>query len=139
MRSGIKIRNSKGKQMTTKRILLIDDEDDIREIAQLSLEMIGGWNVITACCGMEGIETAENEQPDAIMLDVMMPELDGFATFQKLQANQQTKDIPVILLTAKIQSSDRQKFDSLGVSGVIAKPFEPLSLAEEVAQILGWT
>lgn len=125
--------------MTNKRILLIDDEDDIREIAQLSLEMIGGWDVMTASCGIEGIETAHNQQPDAILLDVMMPELDGFATFQKLQGFQETKHIPVILLTAKIQPSDRQKFHSLGVSGVIAKPFEPLSLAEEVSQILGWS
>lgn len=125
--------------MATKRILLIDDEDDIREIAQLSLEMIGGWAVITADSGNRGLETARDQQPDAILLDVMMPGLDGFATFKKLQADPDTRDIPVILLTAKVQSADRQKFDRLGVCGVIAKPFEPMLLAEEVAQILGWS
>jgi len=125
--------------MASKRILLIDDEDDIREIAQLSLEMIGGWTVATANSGNRGLETARAQRPDAILLDVMMPGLDGFATFQKLQADPQTRDIPVILLTAKVQSADRQKFDRLGVSGVIAKPFEPMSLAEEVAHILGWS
>lgn len=125
--------------MATKRILLIDDEDDIREIAQLSLEMIGGWAVTTANSGNRGLETARTQRPDAILLDVMMPGLDGFATFQKLQADPQTRYIPVILLTAKVQSADRQKFDRLGVSGVIAKPFEPMSLAEEVAHILGWS
>ncbi|MEB3883548.1 response regulator [Lyngbya sp. CCY1209] len=125
--------------MATKRILLIDDEDDIREIAQLSLEMIGGWTVATADSGNRGLETARAQRPDAILLDVMMPGLDGFATFQKLQADPQTREIPVILLTAKVQSADRQKFDRLGVSGVISKPFEPMSLAEEVAHILGWS
>lgn len=124
--------------MSTKRILLIDDEDDIREVAQLSLEMVGGWDVISASSGREGLEQATIQQPDAILLDVMMPELDGLGTFQRLQANQTTQQIPVILLTAKVQSTDQRKFAQLGVSGVITKPFEPLHLAQEVAAILGW-
>ncbi|VXD24344.1 putative two-component response regulator [Planktothrix serta PCC 8927] len=124
--------------MTTKRILLIDDEDDIREIAQLSLEMIAGWQVFLANSGRKGIQTAQNQQPDAILLDVMMPELDGLATFQSLQADPITQEIPVILLTAKVQSSDQRKFALLGVRGLITKPFEPLTLAEQVAKILGW-
>ncbi len=124
--------------MNTKRILLIDDEDDIREVAQLSLEMVGGWDVILASSGREGLEQAKTQQPDAILLDVMMPELDGLATFQQLQADQTTQHIPVILLTAKVQSTDQRKFAQLGVSGVITKPFEPLSLAETVATLLNW-
>lgn len=125
--------------MTPKHILLIDDEDDIREIAQLSLEILGGWVVLLANSGREGIQQAQTHQPDAILLDVMMPELDGLATFQQLQANPVTQGIPVILLTAKVQSPDQRKFNELGVSGLITKPFEPLALAEQVAKILGWT
>ncbi|MGD1703772.1 response regulator [Dapis sp. BLCC M229] len=124
--------------MTKKRILLIDDQDDIREVAQLSLEMVGGWEVITGSSGREGIVKAELEQPDAILLDVMMPELDGFATFQELRANQATKQIPVIFLTAKVSSDDRRQFFELGVNGVITKPFDPMSLPTEIETTLGW-
>lgn len=125
--------------MTTKRILVIDDEDDIREVAQLSLEMVAGWEVSTACSGSKGLTKAEAEQPNAILLDVMMPDLDGLATFQKLQANPATDHIPVILLTAKVQSADRQRFAQLGVTAIIAKPFNPLNLANQVADALGWS
>lgn len=124
--------------MTTKRILLIDDEADLREVAQLSLEIVGGWQVIEGSSGSEGLIKAEAEQPDAILLDLMMPGMDGFTTFERLQANNATKQIPVIFLTAKINSGDRSQFASLGVSGVIAKPFDPMSLAQQVAETLGW-
>lgn len=124
--------------MTVKRILLIDDEDDIREVVQLCLETVGGWEVITAECGKEGLIKAENEQPDAILLDVMMPELDGPATFQALQKNPATKDIPVVLLTAKVQASEQRRFSELGVKAVFAKPFDPLNLTTELSAVLGW-
>lgn len=124
--------------MTTKLILLIDDEADLREVAQLSLEMVGGWQVIEGSSGSEGLIKAEAEQPDAILLDLMMPGMDGFTTFQRLKANNATKQIPVIFLTAKVNSDDRSQFASLGVSGVIAKPFDPMSLAKQVAETLGW-
>ena len=124
--------------MQAKRILVIDDEDDIRQVAQLSLEMTGGWEVLTAGSGFEGLAKAGVEQPDAILLDVMMPDMDGPATFQKLQDDALTCDIPVILLTAKVQPADRRKFGDLGVTGVIAKPFDPMRLASEVAEALGW-
>jgi CheY-like chemotaxis protein len=124
--------------MTVKRILLIDDEDDIREVTQLCLETVGGWEVITADCGKEGLIKAENEQPDAILLDVMMPEWDGPATFKALQKNAATKNIPVVLLTAKVQASEQRRFSELGVKAVFAKPFDPLSLATQLAAVLGW-
>ncbi len=124
--------------MTPKRILVIDDEDDIREIAQLSLEMMGGWDVVLANSGCEGIKKAQTDEPDVILLDVMMPGLDGLETFQRLQADPVTQRIPVILLTAKVQSPDQRTFDELGVSGLITKPFEPLMLAEQVAKMLRW-
>ncbi|MDY6806137.1 MAG: response regulator [Cyanobacteriota bacterium] len=124
--------------MTTKRILLIDDEADLREVARLSLEMVGGWQVIEGRSGSECLAKAETEQPDAILLDLMMPGMDGSTTFQRLQANNATKQIPVIFLTAKVNSDDRFQFPQLGISGVIAKPFDPMSLAQQVAEILGW-
>ena len=124
--------------MATKCILLIDDEEDIREIAQLSLEMAAHWQVVTASSGTDGISQAKDQQPDAIILDVMMPDMDGFTTFQHLQADPISRSIPVILLTAKVQPADRKKFQALGVAGCITKPFDPVSLAQQVADILGW-
>ena len=123
---------------TAKRILVIDDAEDIREVAQISLQVVGGWEVLTASSGQEGVAKAIAEQPDAILLDVMMPDQDGPTTFQQLQANSATQHIPVILLTAKALASDRQMFADLGVVSIIAKPFEPMYLAGQVAQILGW-
>jgi CheY-like chemotaxis protein len=124
--------------VTAKRILIIDDAEDIREVAQVSLEIIGGWEVLTASSGREGMAKALAEQPDAILLDVMMPDQDGPTTFLQLQANSATQHIPVILLTAKALANDRQMFANLGVASVIAKPFEPMFLASQVAQVLGW-
>ena len=124
--------------MTVKRVLIIDDEDDIREVAQTSLEIMGGWDVFTAASSQEGITMAEAEQPDAILLDVMLPDMDGPATFQKLQANPITAQIPVILLTAKAQASDQRYFADLGVMAVLTKPFDPVTLADRVAEALAW-
>src|SRR4028118_870006 len=124
--------------LTAKRILVIDDAEDIREVAQVSLEMVGGWEVLTASSGREGVAKALAEQPDAILLDVMMPDQDGPTTFLQLQANNATQHIPVILLTAKALAGDRRMFADLGVVSVIAKPFEPMFLAAQVAEALGW-
>jgi len=123
---------------TAKRILVIDDEDDIREVAQVGLEVVANWQVLTASSGHEGIVKAQTEQPDAILLDVMMPDLDGTTTFRKLQADTMTQHIPVLLLTAKVQTADRRQFADLGVKGVIAKPFDPLKLSAEMCRLLGW-
>ena len=125
--------------MCTRRIMVVDDEEDILEVAQVSLEMVGGWAVLTARSGIEGLAKAETEQPEAILLDVMMPDMDGPTTFRKLQHKVETRHIPVILLTAKVQSADRHRFARLGVSGVITKPFDPLELPKEVAKLLGWS
>jgi CheY-like chemotaxis protein len=125
--------------VTAKRILIVDDEEDIREVAQLTLEAVGGWEVLTAASGNEGLAKAEAEQPDAILLDIMMPDLDGLTTFQKLQANSVTQDIPVILLTAKVQVADRLRFAELGLTAMIFKPFDPMTLADQVADVLGWS
>lgn len=124
--------------MALRRILITDDEDDIREVATMSLEMVAGWEVLTASSGAECLEKAENEHPDAILLDVMMPVMDGPTTFQKLRANPATSSVPVVFLTAKLQAADKQRFAELGVTAVLAKPFDPMTLAEQVAGVLGW-
>jgi CheY-like chemotaxis protein len=125
--------------MKAKKVLVIDDEDDIREVAKISLEIMAGLEVILARTSREGLQKAENEQPDAILLDVMLPDMDGVMTFQKLQSNPLTKDIPVILLTAKVQASDQRRFANLGVRALIAKPFKPAQLAEQLLLALGWS
>ncbi|MFM7363267.1 MAG: response regulator [Cuspidothrix sp.] len=124
--------------MTKRRILVVDNEEYIQEVAKICLEIVAGWEVITASSGQEGIVQAENYQPDAILLDVMMPDMDGLATFENLQANPMTKEIPVILLTAKIQVADRRRYAALGIKSAIAKPFDSLELAGQVATALGW-
>ena len=124
--------------MTTKRILVIDDDEDIQDVALVALEVVGGWEVITASSGSEGLSLAVTEQPDAILLDVMMPDLDGIATLKQLKANPTTQPIPVILLTAKVQSSDHDRFTQLDIIAIIAKPFKTMLLADQVAEILSW-
>jgi CheY-like chemotaxis protein len=121
-----------------KRILVIDNEPYIQEVTQISLETVAGWEVLTAGSGREGLAVAEREQPDAILLDVMMPDMDGPTTFQQLQKNPLTCQIPVILLTAKVQDSDRRRYQEMGMTAAIAKPFDPLQLANQVAEALGW-
>ena len=122
--------------MSQKHILLVDDEDDIREVAGISLEAVGGWQVSRASSGAEGIATALAERPDAILLDVMMPGIDGPTTFKRLQDDPQTRDIPVIFLTAKVQAADQHRFEELGVAGILTKPFDPMALSDQVAEIL---
>jgi CheY-like chemotaxis protein len=117
-------------------ILLVDDEDDIREIATISLEAVGGWRVSSASSGTEAIAKAVAEAPDAILLDVMMPDLDGPTTFRRLQDDPQTRDIPVIFLTAKAHTADRQRLGDIGVAGLLTKPFDPMTLSAEVTAIL---
>lgn len=125
--------------MGTKRILVVDNEEYIQEVTKICLETVAGWEVLTACSGLEGIKKAEIDQPDAILLDVMMPEMDGMTTLSKLQANPATKEIPVIFLTAKIQASDQHRYAQMGMPRAIAKPFNPLELAEQIANALGWS
>jgi CheY-like chemotaxis protein len=124
--------------VSVKRILFIDDEEDIQALARLSLQLEAGWDLLTASSGQEGISIAEIERPDAILLDVMMPDMDGLATLKKLQTNPKVNQIPVIFLTAKAQAADRRRFYAAGVQGVITKPFDTLTLASQIAGFLGW-
>jgi CheY-like chemotaxis protein len=120
------------------RILIIDDEDDIREVAALSLETVADWEVEVASSGAQGLAKAIASQPEAILLDVMMPGMDGPTTFRELRKNPATAHIPVLLLTAKVQNSDQRRFSDLGVEAVLFKPFDPLTLSAQISQVLGW-
>ena len=122
----------------SRRILIIDDEADIREVVALSLETVADWEVETASSGAQGLARAIEHQPDAILLDVMMPGMDGPTTFRELRNNPATARIPVLLLTAKVQSTDQKRFADLGVEAVLFKPFDPLTLSEQIAAALGW-
>ena len=129
---------SEAPQPSAKHVLIIEDEADIREVAQLSLELSTGWQVSAAPSGAEGIERAVVEKPDAILLDVMMPGMDGPATLRALREREETRLIPIVFLTAKVQSTDREQLEALGVSGLLPKPFDPLELGRQVAALLGW-
>lgn len=124
--------------MTTKQILVIDDEDGIRKIIQISLQVATGWDVLLAASGREGLAKAEASQPDAIILDVVMPDMDGPTTFRQLQANPVLRHIPTILLTAKAKSSEQKQLSDLGVMGVITKPFKAKDLVAQIRKILNW-
>ncbi|BAY25746.1 response regulator receiver protein [Calothrix sp. NIES-2100] len=122
----------------SRKILIVDDEEDVRAIATLGLEMSAGWNVFTAQSGAEALNQAAIHQPDVILLDMMMPDMDGRTTLQQLKTNPATSNIPVILVTAKVQQSDKESFADLKVAAVFAKPFRPLRIAEEISKVLGW-
>lgn len=121
-----------------KQILIVDDEEDVRAITKLGLETGAGWSVLTACCGEDALSIAANCHPDAILLDMMMPDMDGRTTLQHLKANPITQAIPVILVTAKSQQTELENFTQLEVAAVVAKPFRPLQLADLINQTLGW-
>ncbi|MFI5627053.1 response regulator [Nocardioides sp. NPDC051685] len=122
----------------SRRVLLVDDDDAIREVAMASLELVGGWEVEAAASGLDALDRCAADPPDAILLDVMMPRMDGPTTFARLQADPRTRDVPVVLLTAKVQPSERRRWEALGVAGVLSKPFDPLTLSAQVAELLGW-
>ncbi len=122
--------------MADKRILLVDDEDDIRTITRISLETIGGFEVLLAGGGEEGLEFSAREKPDLILLDVMMPGLDGPATLKRLKRNPASADIPVVFLTAKAQQMELDQLKDMGAEGVLTKPFDPMKLPDQVRAFL---
>lgn len=124
--------------MTTKRILVVDDEATIREVVTACLKRLGGWEVLTATSGKDALHQAYTEAPDAIVLDVMMPEMDGFAFLQHLRSDPATQHIPVVLLTANSYLPDAHLFPTLGVVLVISKPFRPIDLVWQIAHVMGW-
>ncbi|MEG4119249.1 response regulator [Microcoleus sp. N9_B4] len=124
--------------MTRKQILIVDDQEHLRELVQLCLEDLAGWNTLVAESGQECLQILQTERPNAILLDLSMPGMDGFAVYDRLQSDPITRSIPVILLTARVMPSDMANFAEMGVAGVIRKPFEATTLPGKVAEILGW-
>jgi DNA-binding response OmpR family regulator len=124
--------------MTNKRILIIDDEPGISEIVKIALKAIAGWEVLVAASGKEGINMAIAEMPDAILLDLMMPEMDGIATLEEMQTHAVLQSIPTILLTAKTQTSEQKQFAELAITGVITKPFKAPDLVQQMRYLLNW-
>ncbi len=120
-----------------KKILVVDDEIHIVQIVKFNLEKRGGYEVLTAKNGEEGLETAKSERPDLILSDVMMPKMSGFQFCEALKKDPDIKSIPFIILTAKGQENDIKTGEDLGVDDYITKPFSPKALLEKVAEILG--
>lgn len=116
-------------------LLIVDDDDDIREVAATSVEVVNGFRALTAASGSEAVRSARENRPDGILLDMMMPGMDGLQTLAELRAHPETRDIPVVMLTARI---DGEHPDG-GVAGLIRKPFDPMRLGSDVSRIMGWS
>ncbi|MES2408143.1 MAG: response regulator [Pseudomonadota bacterium] len=121
--------------MQLQRILYVEDESDIQAVAKLALEMVGGFQVMICGGGEEALEKVGEFAPDLILLDVMMPGMDGPTTLLRLRADAATAAIPVIFLTAKVQPAEVAQFQALGALDVIPKPFDPMNLANRVREI----
>ncbi len=122
--------------MEIHKILLAEDEEDIRKVAQISLQFRGGWEVSLAADGEECLRMALADRPDLILLDCMMPRMDGYEACRRLKEDASLRKIPVIFLTAKSQESEIRKGLALGAIGYLIKPFNPMSLAAEIREIL---
>jgi len=122
--------------MTARRLLVVDDADDIRAVATIALATVGDLDVVAVGSGAEALERVRVDPPDAVLLDVSMPGMDGAATLRALRAD--GFDGPVLLLTAAADPLD-SRFEGLGVLGVVTKPFDPMNLASQVRTLLAWT
>jgi CheY-like chemotaxis protein len=119
------------------KVLIVDDEPDIRRIAKLGLSRVGGMEVVEAANGAEALVRAKEDKPDAVLLDVMMPGLDGPSTLARLREDPATSGIPVVFLTAKAIVAELERLKVLGAAGVLTKPFDPMTLARELRALLG--
>lgn len=122
--------------MAVSKVLLVDDEPHIRRIGELSLKGVGKWTVVLASNGNEALDKVEHEKPDVILLDVMMPGMDGQETLAHLRARPATAEIPVIFMTAKVQKHEVDRYREAGAAGVIPKPFDPMALPSQILDIL---
>ena len=115
------------------KVLVVDDEPEIRDLCRVNLEF-AGHEVVQAGTGREAIEVLERDRPDFVFLDLMMPELDGWAVLRSIRSHEETADLPVVLLTARAAEEDQIRGWEEGIFDYIVKPFNPLSLAEWVEQ-----
>ncbi|HEY9681089.1 MAG TPA: response regulator [Oculatellaceae cyanobacterium] len=119
-----------------KKVLLVDDDQNIRFVAQMSLEGLTTWEITAAESGEDALKKVSDKIPDVILLDMMMPGMDGPTTFAKLRERAELANVPVIFMTAKVQTHEVESYLQLGAAGVITKPFDPMSLADEIRQIV---
>jgi CheY-like chemotaxis protein len=122
--------------MNSYRLLHVEDEPDIREVVEISLSLDAGIILMSCASGADALVTATDWEPDVILMDVMMPEMDGPQTLTHLRENARTANIPVVFMTARAQSREVERFLALGAAGVIAKPFDPMTLAAAVRAYL---
>ncbi len=125
------------RRMEIEKVLMVDDDLSILMIAEISLSKVGKWGVKTVDSGNKALALISEFKPDVILLDVMMPGMDGPTTFQKLREMEEVAQTPVIFMTAKVQTAEVASYCELGAAGVISKPFDPLTLPGEIKQILG--
>ncbi len=118
-----------------KRILYVDDEPDIRTVAKMALETVGGFTVLLCASGTEAVACAEDFAPDLILLDVMMPAMDGPATLAALRKLPSLARTPVLFFTAKVQTGEVEQLKSLGALEIVAKPFKPMQLPQTLRDI----
>ncbi len=119
-----------------KQVLLVDDDQNIRTLAQMGLEGLTDWKVDLAASGAEAITKATALRPDLIILDVMMPGMDGPTTLDELRKVTTLSDVPVIFMTAKAQTHELEQYRKMGAKGIITKPFDPMTLADDIQGIL---
>lgn len=124
--------------MATKRLLVIDDERETLTLIEFALHLKTNWQIITASSGIEGISKAEQEQPDVILLDVLMPDLDGMSVCDLLKSNIFTCAIPVIFMTAMTHPELLSSLETSWALGVITKPFDVIGLDEQIAKVCEW-
>lgn len=118
------------------KILLVDDDADIRLIASIALRQVGKFDVTTASSGPEALQKLAENVPDVVILDLMMPGLDGLGTLAAMRERPALASLPVIFMTAKVRHSEVERYLAAGAMGVVQKPFDPMSLAREVTSIL---
>ncbi len=119
-------------------VLIVDDDPGIRKAAQASIELVAGWQTLLADSGPAGLDLAQTQQPDAILLDVVMPAMDGMTTLYHLQANPLTQPIPVILFTSLAAVVWQPAGTGLPITGIIPKPFEVIELVQQMRSLLHW-
>lgn len=124
-----------GQQRPLRHIACVDDDEDVLRVAELTLQMVGGYKVTTFSNGQEALDGLVAVNPDLVLLDVMMPKMDGPTTFKAMKQRPDLKHLPVVFLTAKIQPSERRNYEAMGAAGVLAKPFDPATLPQDVERI----
>lgn len=124
--------------ISRKTVLLIDDEEYICQIVETCVQIFSDWLPVTVPCCEEGLAAVENIRPDVILLDMLMPNMDGFAFLKNLQAHPEFANVPVVLLTGRVDLTESQKIAQLGVKGAIAKPFNPVQIVSQLKRILDW-